>query len=134
MAAKATVTTLMPIRNMDRAIRFYTKNLGGKLTARASGEMADGWASIRLHGHELWLIAPERREKRNLAYTTLLVRNIKGFVKGLKAKGVKFQAAQKFSKDTKVDGPIAIEPFGSSAFFKDSEGNLLMVWQNSPLM
>ena len=30
---------------------------------------------------------------------------------------------------TKVDGPIAYEEFGASAFFKDSEGNLLMLWQ-----
>jgi hypothetical protein len=38
------------------------------------------------------------------------------------------------SKETKVEGPIAYESFGASAFFKDSEGNLLMVWQNNPPM
>ena len=33
---------------------------------------------------------------------------------------------------SRVEGPIAFETFGAAAFFKDPEGNLLMIWQNSP--
>ncbi|MGI0156233.1 MAG: VOC family protein, partial [Thermoplasmata archaeon] len=66
------MATLMPIRDMKRAIKFYTKSLGGKLRSRGSGEMKNFWASLTLGDHEIWLIAPEKREKRALAYTTLL--------------------------------------------------------------
>jgi predicted enzyme related to lactoylglutathione lyase len=134
MAIKARVATLIPIRNMNRALKFYTKTLGGKLKYRGEGGMKNLWASLEIGGADLWLIAPQRREARTLAYTTLLVKNIKSVVKQLKAKNVKFKRAERMSKKTKIDGPIAIEEFGASAFFKDTEGNLLMIWQNFPSM
>jgi catechol 2,3-dioxygenase-like lactoylglutathione lyase family enzyme len=134
MASTMHIATLMPIRKMDRAIKFYTKTLGGKLLYRGQGEMKDWWASMSLAGHEIWFVNPPEREKRTLAYTTLLVKDIKKFVTGLKSKGVKFQKAQRTGPETKVVGPIAFDTFGASAFFKDSEGNLLMVWQNFPPM
>jgi predicted enzyme related to lactoylglutathione lyase len=130
MATKTSVATLMPIRNMNRAIKFYTKVLGAKLVSRAPGEMKDSWASVKLGTHDVWLISPEKREKRTLAYTTFVVTNIQRFVSRLQKGGAKFQAAEKMSKDTRVVGPIAYEPWGASAFFTDSEGNVLMVWQN----
>lgn len=134
MASKPYVATLVPIKNMDRALKFYTKTLGAKMGDRGMGEMKDGWASVHLLGHELWLIAPGAQEKRKLAYTTMVVPNIKRFVKKLTDSGVKFAKAERMGPDTKVDGPIATESFGASAFFNDSEGNLWMVWQNFPPM
>jgi predicted enzyme related to lactoylglutathione lyase len=134
MPSGARLVTLVPIRKMNRAIKFYTKTVGGKLMARAPGKMRNFWASVKLGNDEVWLITPEKREKRTLAYTGFLVNNIKPYVNRLKKKGVKFQRAARMGPDTKVDGPIAYDSFGASAFFKDSEGNLLMVWQNSPSM
>lgn len=130
MAAGMRVATLMPVRKMSRAISFYTKTLGGKLNARGEGEMKDFWASVRLAGSEIWLVAPGKPEKRKLAYTTLIVPNIKRTVAALTKKRVKFDKAERMGPETRVEGPIAFEPFGASAFFKDSEGNLLMVWQD----
>ena len=49
---------LMPIRDMGRAIKFYTKSIGFKLAMRGEGEMGDGWASLTLGSAEFWLIAP----------------------------------------------------------------------------
>jgi predicted enzyme related to lactoylglutathione lyase len=134
MFSKATLATLVPIRNMNRAIKFYTKSLGGKLQDRARGAMKNFWASIKVGKEDFWLIAPEKREKRTLAYSTFLVRNIKGVVKELQRKGVKFERGEGMSKESRVEGPIVYESFGASAFFKDSEGNLFMVWQNDPPM
>jgi predicted enzyme related to lactoylglutathione lyase len=134
MLARSKFATLMPIRNMNRAIRFYTKSLGGKLQERASGAMRNDWASVRVAGESIWLITPSKREKRTVAYTAFLVRNIKPIVRGLQRRGVKFEKAERATPQTKIDGPIATEPWGSSAFFKDSEGNLLMLWQNNPPM
>jgi catechol 2,3-dioxygenase-like lactoylglutathione lyase family enzyme len=134
MASNARLATLVPIRDMDRAIKFYTKKLGAKLEFRGQGEMKDGWAWIKVAGTDIWLISPEKREKRTLAYSTFLVKDIKGFVSGLQKKGVKFAKATKMSKETRVEGPIAFETFGASAFFNDSEGNLYMVWQDTVAM
>jgi predicted enzyme related to lactoylglutathione lyase len=115
---------------MDRALKFYTEALGGKLGRRGEGDMKDLWASVKLGKSELWLIVPETREKRSLSYTAFLVKEIKAVVDDLKKKGVKFNRATKDAKDTRIDGPIAYNEWGSAAFFKDSEGNLLMIWQN----
>jgi catechol 2,3-dioxygenase-like lactoylglutathione lyase family enzyme len=60
MFSKAGYATLLPVKDMDRAIRFYTEALGGKLTYRGEGEMKDFWASVKLGKEAFWLIAPEK--------------------------------------------------------------------------
>jgi predicted enzyme related to lactoylglutathione lyase len=134
MASGTRLVTLIPIRNMNRAIKFYTKAVGGKLKERGNGRMRNFWASMKLGDAEVWFIAPEKFERRTLAYTLLMVKNIRASVKKLQRNGVKFQRAERMGPDTKVEGPIAFESIGASAFFKDSEGNLMMVWQSSSPM
>ena len=77
----------VPIRNMDRAVKFYTETLGGKVLMRDTGEMKDMWASIKLAGAEFWLIPPSKREKRELSYSVFAVKDIRSAVSDLKAKG-----------------------------------------------
>jgi catechol 2,3-dioxygenase-like lactoylglutathione lyase family enzyme len=132
--AQARLATLVPVRNMNRAVKFYTKTLGGRVAYRGEGQMRNMFASLVLGKDEVWLITPDKREKRTLAYTSFVVKNIKSFVRGLQRKGVRFQRAQRVGPETKVDGPIAYESFGASAFFKDTEGNLMMVWQGGSSM
>jgi len=134
MVLKARLVTLMPIKNMNRALRFYRGTLGAKMGERARGAMKDMWASVTLGGTDIWLVAPEKQEKRTLAYTLLSVKNIRSATKALSKKGVKFERATRSGPQTRIEGPIAWEPFGGGAFFKDSEGNLLMIWQNIPPM
>jgi catechol 2,3-dioxygenase-like lactoylglutathione lyase family enzyme len=126
-------STLIPVRNMDRAVKFYTDMLGGELLHRMEGEMKDFWASVKLGGCEFWLVSPEEREKRNLAYDVFAVEDIKAVVGELKGKGVKFNRGEKMGKDSKVEGPITYDSTGATAFFKDSEGNLLMLWQSTSM-
>jgi predicted enzyme related to lactoylglutathione lyase len=130
MLSKADFATLIPIRNMDRALKFYTKTLGGSLNMRASGDMKNSWASVSLGKTEFWLVRPEKHEKRDLAYSTFVVKDIKKTVDGLKRKRVKFLPAERMGADSKIDGPISYSPYGAGAIFKDSEGNLLMLWEN----
>ena len=133
MLSKAAFATLTPIKDMDRAIKFYTKILGGKLQMRAPGEMKDMFASVKLGREEFWLVKPPTKQgkKPELAFSTFVVKDIKAEVKELRKHGVRFQAAEKMDKDTKIDGPVATDAFGAVAFMKDSEGNLLMLWQGS---
>jgi catechol 2,3-dioxygenase-like lactoylglutathione lyase family enzyme len=123
--------TIVPVRNMDRAVKFYTETLGGKLLNRMEGEMKDFWASVKVSACEFWLVSPEEQEKRELAYDAFAVEDIKVAVAELKGKGVKFNRGEKMGKDSKVEGPITYDSAGATAYFKDSEGNLLMLWQGS---
>jgi catechol 2,3-dioxygenase-like lactoylglutathione lyase family enzyme len=134
MATKQRLAILVPIRNMTRALRFFTKSLGAKKGERGRGEMRNWWASVRLLGTDLWLVRPSAYEKRKLAYTTILVPDIKRYVAKLRRNGVKFEKPERMGPETRIEGPIAFESFGGSAFFKDSEGNLWMVWQDFPPM
>jgi catechol 2,3-dioxygenase-like lactoylglutathione lyase family enzyme len=132
MLSKAGFATLTPVKNMDRAIKFYTKTLGGRLLMRAEGDMKDRWASIKIGKEEFWLIKPsdpEEGKKPDLAFSTFIVKNIKVEVANLKKKGAKFDAPETGEWTKKVDGPIAYDPVGATAFLKDSEGNLLMLFQ-----
>lgn len=133
MLTKAAFTTLIPIRNMDRAIKFYTKKLGGSLNMRAPGDMRDYWASLSVGKHEFWLIRPEKHEKRELAYSTFVVKDIKKTVARLRKKGVRFLPGERMDSDSKVEGPIVYSPYGAAAIFKDSEGNLFMLWKNAAM-
>ncbi len=124
--------TLIPVRKMDRAVKFYTSTLGGKLLHRMEGEMKDFWASVEVSGSEFWLVSPEEREKREVAYSVFMVGDIKGVVAELKEKGVKFNRGERMGKESRVEGPITYDPTGATAFFKDSEGNLMMLFQGMP--
>jgi catechol 2,3-dioxygenase-like lactoylglutathione lyase family enzyme len=134
MFSGARMVTLIPTRNLNRAIAFYTKKLGGKVKMRARGPMRDYWASLALGTTEVWLVAPSKIEKRKLAYEAFLVKNIRTAVAGLQRKGVRFHRGETETPDGRVEGPIAFESFGASAYFSDPDGNLLMLWQNFPPM
>jgi predicted enzyme related to lactoylglutathione lyase len=130
MLSKSKFASLVPIKKMKRAVKFYTETLGGKLIYRDEGEMKDSFASVKVGAAEFWLITPSKKEKRKLAYFTFVVDDIRAEVKQLKKRGLEFEKAERMGPDTKVEGPIAFESFGASAFFSDSEGNALMLWQN----
>ncbi len=100
---------------------------------RAPGDMKNYWASVNVGKTEFWLIRPEKREKRDLAYSTFVVKDIKKTVAGLKKKKVRFLRGEKMGRDSRVEGPIVYSPYGAAALFKDSEGNLLMLWENTSM-
>ncbi|HXW67322.1 MAG TPA: VOC family protein [Thermoplasmata archaeon] len=129
MAKSVEFVTLIPIRNMSRAIRFYTKQLGGRVTMRGTGEMRNSWTAMSIADHNVWLVSPDKREKRSLSYMTLIVKNAKRYVKSLQRRGVSFQRGESMGPGSKVEGPVVSTPYGTSAFFKDPEGNLWMVFQ-----
>jgi len=131
MLSKASFATLVPIKNMDRAIKFYKKALSGALNMRAPGDMRNMWASVSIGKSEFWLVRPDKREKRDLAYSTFIVKDIRKMVAGLKAKRVRFLPGERMGAESRVEGPIAYSPYGAGAMFKDSEGNLFMLWENA---
>ena len=133
LSQRAKHATIIPVKDMDRAVKFYTATLGGKLLLRMEGEMKDFWASVEVSGSDFWLVSPQEREKRELAYDSFTVEDIKAAVAELKGKGVKFSRGEKTSRGSRVEGPITYDEAGASAYFKDSEGNLLMLYQSTSM-
>ena len=129
LSDSSTHARLIPVRNMDRAVKFYTETLGGKLVYRGEGDMKDFWAALKVGKSDFWLVTPEEREKLELAYSVFLVKDIKSVVSDLKKKGVKFRRAETREEGSRIEGPITYDSAGAAAFFKDSEGNLLMLYQ-----
>ena len=130
MLSSSHAASLIPIKKMDRAIKFYTESLGGKLNDRGQEGMEDDWASVSIGKAEFWLIKPQKREKMELAYNVFMVDDMKKSVGALTKNGVKFEPGEKMGPGSKVDGPITTVPWGAkSAFLKDTEGNLLMLWE-----
>src|SRR5579872_6549805 len=133
MLDKAGFATFITIKDMERAIKFY-KKLGGKVQSRASGDMKDSWASLKIGREEFWLVKPPGRQpkKPDLAFNAFIVKDLRKEVQDLRKKGVRFQKAEKMDESsTIIDGVISAGAFGSTSFFNDSEGNLMMLWQNS---
>jgi hypothetical protein len=79
---------------------------------------------------EFWLVKPDKHEKRDLAYSAFVVKDIKRAVAGLRKKRVRFLPAERMGSGSKIDGPITYSPYGAVAMLRDSEGNLLMLWEN----
>jgi predicted enzyme related to lactoylglutathione lyase len=131
MLSKADFATLVVVKNMDRALKFYTSKLGGKVSMRGNGDMKNMWASLKIGKEDFWLIRTpgSGAKKPDLAYSTFIVKDVKKEVQELRKKGVRFERAEKMTPETEIDGPVASDPYGATAFFKDSEGNLLMLWQ-----
>ena len=119
---------LIPIKDMDRALKFYRIKLGCKLKQRARGKMRNFWASLRLGNNEIWLVRPEKEEKIELAYNCFITKEIEDSVKKLRSKNVRFQKAPR-GMGGKIREPILYTEHGAMAFFKDSEGNLLMLYK-----
>ena len=129
MLSDAGFATLVPVKDMERAIKFYTKVLGGKVTEHGTGEMKDFFATVKIGKEEFWLV--KGAKKADLAYSTFVVKDIKSTVDGLRAKGARFLRAERESSTKRIEGPINYHTFGAEAFFRDSEGNLLMLWQGA---
>ena len=125
---------MIPIKRMSRALKFYTDVLGGEVVMKGEGDMKDSWAAVKVGKAKFWLIEPEEHEKMELAYNVFVVKGIKRVVNGLEKKGVRFLTGKEIGPGMKMDGNIAEEPWGAkSAFFKDTEGNLLMLWEQNGL-
>lgn len=134
MWSKVPLVTLVPVKDLNRAIKFYTKTLGAELEARGRGQMRNLWAGLSIGPNLVWLVGGQKPEKRELAYSVFLVKNLRRTVKKLQGRGLRFQRAEKTGDRTRIEGVIAWERWGGAAFFKDSEGNLMMVWENIPPM
>src|SRR5258708_4984561 len=105
----------IPVRNQDKALAFYTEKLGFTvLTDQAFGE-GQRWIELKIPGAQtgVALYTPEGHESRIGTFQNLsfVVDDVEKEYAELQAKGVEFQR------------PPRKEGWGTSAIFKDPDGN-----------
>lgn len=105
----------VPVHDQDRALAFYTGKLGfGVATDQPFGEK-QRWIELRIPGAEtrLVLFTPDGHEDRIGGFqpVTFQTADVQKTYDLLAARGVEF-----------VDPPT-VQPWGTHATFKDSEGN-----------
>lgn len=105
----------IPVRNQDAALRFYTEALGMKVATDQPFSATQRWIELLIPGADtgLALFTPEGHEKRIGEFQSISFwcDDVFATSKALKAKGVTFAQEPK------------TESWGTSAVFKDSDGN-----------
>jgi catechol 2,3-dioxygenase-like lactoylglutathione lyase family enzyme len=123
MLADARVVAVLPVVDLDRARSFYEEKLGLKAASGPDGLMFEcGQGTIlALYEHG----SPNRAGHTQAGWE---VDNIEEAVQGLAARGVVFEQYDLPGLKTDERG-IARAGAGKGAWFKDTEGNILSVFQ-----
>ena len=109
----------IPVKDQDRALRFYTEKLGFRILTDQQLSEKQRWIELSIPGAEtgLALFTPEGHEDRigTFMNTSWEVDNVEKTYEELAARGVEFA------------GPPQKQPWGTSAILKDSEGNRIVL-------
>jgi predicted enzyme related to lactoylglutathione lyase len=109
----------IPVRDQDRALRFYTEKLGFRILTDQEFNDKQRWIELAIPGAEtgLALFTPDGHEDRvgTFVNTSWEVDNIDKTYEELQARGVEFV------------GPPQKQSWGTFAILKDSEGNQIVL-------
>ncbi len=125
MLNRAKATTILPVKDLERAKRFYADSLG----LEPLGQAGDGKFLFRLGGgDELGLIPKPEGTKAEHTALSFKVDDVRAAIKALKARGVVFS-------DYDLPGFKTVEHvcvLGSekAAWFGDGEGNILCLHED----
>jgi len=107
--------TSIPVSDQDAALEFYTTKLGFIILTDQPFNDKQRWIELGIPGAQtgLVLFTPEGQEHRVGTFTgiSFVSDDVEKTYQQLSAKGVEFTAAPK------------VEPWGTSAVFKDLDGN-----------
>lgn len=124
MLAHAPVTTMLPVKDLQRAREFYEKRLG--LTA--GGLKPDGKFVYDVGGARLALFPKAEGTKAEHTAISFLVPDIEAAIAGLKKAGVVFEDYD--FPGFKTVNHMCVLGSEKAAWFKDTEGNLLCLHQD----
>jgi predicted enzyme related to lactoylglutathione lyase len=109
----------IPVRDQDRALRFYTEKLGFRILTDQEFNDKQRWIELSIPGADtgISLFTPDGHENRvgTFVNTSWEVDNIEKTYEDLLAKGVEFA------------GPPQKQPWGTFVIMKDSEGNQIVL-------
>ncbi len=109
----------IPVRDQDRALRFYTEKLGLRILTDQEFSETQRWIELSIPGAEtgVALFTPEGHEDRvgTFVNTSWEVDDLEKSYEELIGNGVEFA------------GPPQKQPWGTFAILKDSEGNQIVL-------
>jgi catechol 2,3-dioxygenase-like lactoylglutathione lyase family enzyme len=126
MLTKAAVTTILPVKDMNRARDFYEKKLG----LEPRGFAADGNFVFACGGDaQIALITKPEGTRAEHTALSFEVQGIEKVISDLQAEGVVFEDYD--FPTLKTVEHICVLGSEKAAWFKDSEGNYLCVHEGS---
>lgn len=126
MLSDAAVTTMLPVRNLDRARTFYERCLG----LRPGGFKPDGKFVYQVGGSTLALFPKPDGTKAEHTAVSFRVDDIAGSIRSLKAAGVVFEDYD--LPGFKTVDHVCVLGAEKAAWFKDTEGNVLCLHEDLP--
>ena len=109
----------IPVRDQDRALRFYTEKLGFRILTDQEFSGTQRWIELSIPGAEtgVVLFTPEGYEDRigTFVHTSWEVDNVDKTYNELLGRGVEFAKSPEK------------QPWGTFAIMKDSEGNQILL-------
>lgn len=127
MLKQAHVYTALPVEDLDRARKFYSEKLGLE-----PDEDNPGGLLYRLDGGGEFLLYRSDNRPGGHTQANLNVGDVLAIVAELKSRGVIFEEYDWPGLKT-LDGVATTGPH-RSAWFKDSEGNLIGLMQTGPVL
>ena len=116
---KAVKFVSIPVKDQIQALNFYTKKLGFQILTDQPFDAKQRWIELSIPGGEtrVVLFTPSGHETRigtfsNITFTS---DNVDKTYEEMSARGVEFQ------------GPPKTEHWGTSAIFKDLDGNVFLL-------
>lgn len=124
MLSSSKVTTILPVKDMDRARNFYGKSLG--LTE--AGTMEEGTCLFSDDGHNgIQLMLKPDGDPSGNTELSFEVKDIAAELRALESNGVKFEDYD--LPGLKTVDHIADNNGHKAAWFTDTEGNILCLHQ-----
>jgi predicted enzyme related to lactoylglutathione lyase len=124
MLSTAPVTAVLPAMDIARAKKFYTEKLGLK---ESSGQVPSDSAMFECGNGTSIFIYQRPPSKAEHTQASFEVKDIEAEMKELRDKGVEFEEYD--FPGLKTENGIAKMDNYKSAWFKDSEGNILALGQ-----
>ena len=124
MLSDSSVTTMLPVKDMDRARAFYEGCLGLK----AGGLRLDGKFVYSVGGSTLALFPKPEGTKADHTAISFQVEDIAASVEELKHAGVVFEDYD--FPDLKTIDHVCVLGSEKAAWFKDTEGNYLCIHED----
>ncbi len=118
------ITTMLPVKDLDRARRFYEKQLG----LEPAGLKPDGKFVYHCGGTELALFPRPGGTKAEHTAISFKVDDIRGAVRELESRGVQF--ADYDLPGLKTVEHICVLGSEKAAWFQDPEGNILCLHED----
>jgi catechol 2,3-dioxygenase-like lactoylglutathione lyase family enzyme len=124
MLPSAQVTAMLPVKDLDRARRFYEQQLG----LAAGSAKPDGKFVYRCGGTEIALFPRPGGTKADHTALSFKVDDIRASIRELKARGVRF--ADYDLPGLKTLEHVCVLGTEKAAWFQDPEGNILCLHQD----